>query len=299
LFASYGEIMKTEIKKLENAKREINIEVSGDIVKNKFEEVFKKIGQEAKVKGFRPGHVPRDILEKEFSGHAHDQVLKELIPEVYNKALEQEKIDVVELPEISEVKLDRTTLSFKAIVEVAPEIKLKDYKGIKVNFKNIEVTPDDVKRYIDSIKESRKLSVIDDSFARSLSYPSLSELEKALEKQIFIQKENEQRQKIEQEIISAITKDADFKIPQSLVNRRKDEMLRQARIDLAMKGIPQDKLDEYLKSTSAKVEEEAREQVKIYLILAEIAKKENIPSDDQAPQKVMEFLLRNANWTSA
>ena len=299
MFASYGEIMKTEIKKLENAKREINIEVSGDIVKNKFEEVFKKIGQEAKVKGFRPGHVPRDILEKEFSGHAHDQVLKELIPEVYNKALEQEKIDVVELPEISEVKLDRTTLSFKAIVEVAPEIKLKDYKGIKVNFKNIEVTPDDVKRYIDSIKESRKLSVIDDSFARSLSYPSLSELEKALEKQIFIQKENEQRQKIEQEIISAITKDADFKIPQSLVNRRKDEMLRQARIDLAMKGIPQDKLDEYLKSTSAKVEEEAREQVKIYLILAEIAKKENIPSDDQAPQKVMEFLLRNANWTSA
>ncbi|MFA6349623.1 MAG: trigger factor [Candidatus Omnitrophota bacterium] len=291
--------MKTQIKDLEGSKRELNVEVSGDVVKNKFEEVFKKIGQEAKIKGFRPGHAPRDILEKEFSGHAHDQVLKELIPEVYNKAIEQEKIDVVDLPEISDVKLDRTTLSFKAVVEIAPEIKLKDYKGIKVDFKAIEVAQDEIKRYLDSIKESRKITVVDDDFARSLSYPNLAELEKALEKQIYIQKENAQRQKIEQEIISFITKGADFKIPQSLINRRKEEMLRQARQELAMKGIPQEKLDEYLKSTSVKVEEEAREQVKIYLILAEIAKNENIPSDDQAPQKVMEFLLRSANWASA
>ncbi|MCX5712886.1 MAG: trigger factor [Candidatus Omnitrophica bacterium] len=291
--------MKTQIKNLEGSKRELNVEVSGDVVKNKFEEVFKKIGQEAKVKGFRPGNAPRDILEKEFSGHAHDQVLKELIPEIYNQAVEQEKIDVVELPEISDVKLDRTTLSFKAVVDIAPEIKLKDYKGIKVEFKTIEVTQDEIKRYLDSIKESRKITAVDDDFARSLSYPNVAELEKALEKQIYIQKENAQRQKIEQEIVSAITKDADFKIPQSLINRRKEEMLRQARMDLAMKGIPQEKLDEYLKSTSGKVEEEAREQVKVYLILAEIAKKENIPSDDQAPQKVMELLLRSANWTQA
>ncbi len=291
--------MKTQIKNLEGSKRELNIEVSGEVIKNKFEEIFKKIGQEAKIKGFRPGHAPRDILEKEFSAAAHDQVLKELIPEVYNQAIEQEKIDVVELPEISDVKLDRTTLSFKAVVEIAPEIKLKDYKGIKVEFKNIEVTPDEIKRYIDSIKESRKIAAVDDEFARSLSYPNLAQLEKALEKQIYIQKENAQRQKIEQELISAITKDADFKIPQSLVNRRKEEMLRQASQELAMKGIPQEKLDEYLKSTSAKLEEEAREQVKVYLILAEIAKKENIPSDDQAPQKVMEFLLKNADWAQS
>ncbi len=291
--------MKTQIKNLEGSKRELNVEVSGDLVKNKFEEVFKKISAEAKIKGFRPGNAPRDILEKEFSGHAHDQVLKELIPEIYNQAIEQEKIDVVELPEISEVKLDRTTLSFKAVVEITPEIKLKDYKGIKVEFKNIEVAPDEIKRYLDSIKEARKITAVDDDFARSLSYPNLKELEKALEKQVYIQKENAQRQKIEQEIISSLTKDADFKIPQSLINRRKEEMSRQARQELAMKGIPAEKLDEYLKSTSAKVEVEAREQVKIYLILAEIAKKENIPADDQAPQKVMEFLLKNANWTQS
>ena len=47
--------MKTEVKKIDATKREVSIAVEGDIVKNKFEDVFKKIGLEAKVPGFRPG----------------------------------------------------------------------------------------------------------------------------------------------------------------------------------------------------------------------------------------------------
>ena len=122
-----------------STKREISVEVSGDIVKNKFEDVFKKIGKEAKVPGFRPGHAPRDILEKHFSSMRNELVLKELIPDVYNQAIEKEALDVIELPNISDVKLDRNTLSFKATVEVRPEIALKNYKGIKVNYKKLKL----------------------------------------------------------------------------------------------------------------------------------------------------------------
>ncbi|MBN2831220.1 MAG: trigger factor family protein, partial [Candidatus Omnitrophica bacterium] len=73
--------MKIEVKKTDSNIREINVEVTGDIVKNKFEDVFKHISLEAKVPGFRPGHAPRDILEKQFGASAHEQVLKELIPD--------------------------------------------------------------------------------------------------------------------------------------------------------------------------------------------------------------------------
>ena len=93
--------MKTELKKIDNTKREINIEVSDDIVKNKFDEVFERIGRDAKVPGFRDGHPPRDILEKHYSQVAHEQVLKELIPGVYNQALEKEGLDVIDLPNIT------------------------------------------------------------------------------------------------------------------------------------------------------------------------------------------------------
>jgi FKBP-type peptidyl-prolyl cis-trans isomerase (trigger factor) len=291
--------VKTEVKKIDGTKRQISVEVSGDIVKDKFDAVFKKIAQEAKVPGFRVGNAPRDILEKYYSSHAHEQVLKELIPDVYHQAVEKEGLDVIELPNISEVKLDSSSLSFKAEVEIRPEVAVKDYKGIKVNYKKIEISPEEVKGNLEALKEARKLENIDDNFAKSLGYPDLSKLEKAIEKQIFLQKENMQRQKIENEIIEGIIKDLDFKIPASLVNRQLEDLVRQAKLDLALKGLPREKIEAEEKNISGELEVEAKRQVKIYLVLAAIAKKENIPQNDQMPNRVMEFLLREADWKSA
>ena len=291
--------MKTEVKKIDATKREISVEVSGEIVKNKFEDAFKKIGQEAKVPGFRPGHAPRDILEKHYSAHAHEQVLRELVPDVYNQAIDQEKLEVVELPEIFDVNLDRNNLSFKAKVEVSPEITVKNYKGIKINYQKLSVSDDEIKRSIDALKESRKVEAIDDGLARNLGYPSLSELENALQRQIFIQKDNQQRQKIENEIIETITKDMDFKLPQRLVDRQLQDLLRQAKLDLALRGVPTEKIEEEAKRLALEFEPEAKRQVKIYLVLSAIAKKENIAQDDHMSRRVMEFLLKEADWTQS
>jgi trigger factor len=288
--------MKTEIKKLDSTKREISVEASGDMVKNKFDDVFKEIAKNAKVPGFRPGNAPRDILEKHYSSHAHELVLKELIPELYNQAIEKEGLNVLELPNIFDVKLDRNSLSFKATVEISPEILVKNYKGLEVTYKKIEVNADEIKRSIDSLKEARKVDTVDDNFAKGLGYPGLQELEKTIEKQIYIQKENHERQRIESEIIEKITKDLDFKLPQSLINRQLQDLVRQAKLDLALKGVPREKIEEEEKTLSQQLEPEAKRQVKIYLVLSAIAKKENISLDDHMPQKVIEFLLRDADW---
>jgi len=291
--------MKSEVKKLDNNKVEINIEVAGDLVANKFEDVFKKIGQEAKVPGFRPGNAPRDILEKNFSSIAHEQVLKELIPETYDQIVKKEAIDVIDLPEISDVKLDRSTLAYKATVEVSPEIKLKNYRGLKLNYKKVEVTPDDLKRNLDSLKESRKIDVLDDAVAKGLGYPNLQELEEAIKRQMFLQKENQQRQDVENTIIDQLIKDLDFKVPQSLVERQLQELLRHAKVDLAMKGLAREKIEEQEAEMVKVLKPQAESQVRVYLVLSEVAKKENIALDDHMPRRVMEFLLKEAEWKSA
>jgi len=288
--------MKTEVKKLDGTKREISISVDGDIVKNKFEDVFERIAKEAKVPGFRPGNAPRDILEKHYSSQVHQQVLKELVPDVYNEAIGKEGLDVIELPEIREVKLDRASLSFKATIEVSPEIPIKNYRVQKVNYKNVTVTADEIKRNIDSFKESRKLDSLDDKFARGLGYPNTAELEKAVERQIALQKDNQERQRIENELIANLIKGLDFKIPQSLIKRQLEDLLRQAKVDLALKGIAREKIDEQENKLSSELEPEAKKQVKVYLVLAEIAKKENIPIDEHMPRRVMELLLKEADW---
>ena len=288
--------MKTQVKKLEGTKRELNIAVEGDIVTSKFDDVFNKIGRQAKVAGFRPGHAPRDVLEKHFSKEAHEQVLKELIPSLYNQAIEQEGLDVIDLPEISEVKLEHGNLNFKATVEVSPEIKLANYKGIKVEYKKIEATSDEVRRHIDSLKESRKALNADDAFAKGLGYPSLAELEKAVERQLLLQKESQQRQRIEAGLIAAVTGSADFKLPDSLLKRQLDDLVRRAKLDLALKGVERSKIEEKENELTKELEPEARTQVRNYLVLAEIARKENIAIDDQMPARVMELLLREADW---
>lgn len=288
--------MKTEIKKLDSTKREISIEVSGDIVRNKFEDVFTRISQEAKIKGFRPGHTPRDIIEKNFSADAHNMVLKELIPTVYGQAVEKEGLEAIDLPNIFDVKLDRDALSFKAQVEISPEIAVKNYKGLKVNYKKIAVSPDEIKRNIDSLREARKVNAVDDNFAKSLGYPGLSELEMAVERQIFIQKDNQERQRIENDIIEQLTKDLDFKLPQSLINRQLEDLVRQAKLELALRGLSREDIEKQEKTLSSELEPQAKKQVKVYLVLAAIAKKENIPLDDHMPRHVIEFLLREADW---
>lgn len=288
--------MKVEVKKIDSTKRELNIEADQEIVKEKFAEIFKRFAKDAKVPGFRPGHVPPDIMEKHYSGLAHEQALKELVPDVYGRAIESEKLDVIELPEITDVKLDRNALSFKASVEVRPEIPVKDYKGIKIRFKKISVPEEEIKRHLDSLKETHKLVALDDNFARSLCYPSLAELEKALERQVFMQKENAERRRIENEITEALIKKVDFKLPQSLINRQLRELVRQAKVDLALKGVAREKIEEDEKSIAKELEPEARRQVKLYLVLAEIAKKENIPLDEQMTSRAMEFLLKEADW---
>ncbi|MCK9432980.1 MAG: trigger factor family protein, partial [Candidatus Omnitrophica bacterium] len=160
--------MKTEVKKLDSTKCQLDVEVSGEIVKNKFEEIFAQVAKEAKVPGFRPGKAPRDLLEKHYGARVHEQVLKELVPDIYNQAVEAEKLDVIELPQIADVRLDRSSLSFKATVEVTPEIPLKEYKNRRINYKLAAVSADEVKRHIDSVKESRKAQELNDKFARSL-----------------------------------------------------------------------------------------------------------------------------------
>ena len=81
-----------------------------------------------------------------------------------------------------------------------------------------------------------------------------------------------------------------------MVNRQLQDLLRQAKIDLALKGLPREKIDEQEKELSQKLMPAAESQVKIYLVLSEVAKKEKIPLDDQMPQQVMELLLKEADW---
>lgn len=288
--------MKKNIKKIDATKVLMEVEVSGEIVANKFNVVYEKISKEAKVKGFRPGKVPRDILEKNFSREAHQEVVNGLVPEVLDQAAKEDNLDVISVLAVKEVSLNNGTLAFKAEIELEPEVKVDNYRGIKVSWEAVKVTDQDVSRYIDAQKEKHAAQTVDDVFAKSLGYPSLDIFRASVKQQLFLQKENQIRSNIEQQIIDTVIKNSSLSLPQSLVNRRLDELLRDARFKLAMQGFNKEQVEAKNSEMRRHLLPTAEQQVRVYLILKKIAEKENLPVDEQLSQRAVEFLLKSADW---
>lgn len=289
--------MKTQVKKIDKHKRELSVEVGSEAVNKKFDDIYAQIGKEAKVSGFRPGKAPRDVLEKHYKDLAAQQVIKELIPEAYSEAIKSESLDVLNCLEVNDVKLDNATLTFKAVLELKPEINFKkEYKGIKIKYKDIEIPEDEISRTIDSLKESHKSQGLDANFARSLGYPDMENLTEIVRMQLYLQKENARHAKIEEDIVNYLLENADFQTPLSLIEQQLQELVERQKVELALRGMPKDKIEDEDKTLRDRLKTVAEKQVQTYLVLEGIAKKENMPLDKDVSHKVMEFLLREATW---
>lgn len=287
--------MKVEAKKLDASKVQLDIEVPQETVKNKFEEVYEKVGKEARIPGFRPGKAPRDILEKHHGRLIQDEVIKGLIPEAYRGSIEREKIDVVEMPEISQVKLESHILSFRAVVEVKPQIEIKDYKNIKLKYKKIAVGPQEIDKSLDSFKESHKISALDDKFAKGLGYITLADMRSSIERRLLTQKEDELRRQLQEDMLKQILDKARFRVPPSLIAQRLEELVKDAKVQLALRQVPREQIASHDEKLRKELLPEAESQVKTFLVLEAIAKKENIADTEHLTQRTIEFLLSEAS----
>jgi FKBP-type peptidyl-prolyl cis-trans isomerase (trigger factor) len=288
--------MKVKKTKTKENKMLLDIEVAQEQVKKKYDEVYEKIGQESKVPGYRPGKAPRQILEQQHGALARDEVLKSLITESYEQTVKDEAIDVIDLPQISDVKLEGEVLTYKAEVEVKPEIAIKQYKGLKLKKQEIKIETSDVEEYLKQLKKGRPDGVSEEKMARGLGYKTKEEFFDCIQKQLFLKKENEERARLEKELIQQVLKHSSFVVPQTLVTRRAHELEHEAEHQMANYGLPPERIKERLKEFEPKFKAEAEEQVKVFLVLEAIAKLEKMPSDDHVLNRVIEFLFSEAEW---
>lgn len=289
--------MKIVVNKKDALKRELEIEVPQDRVKCAFDSVYEQIKKEAKIPGFRPGTAPRNMLEKHHSKLAHEEVIRQLLPQTYQEALKKENLDVISLPEVTEVNLNDVSLKYKATVELRPEIDIKSYKKIKIKKKSNEVNEEDLNKVLDNIKKARKIDSINEEFAHGLGYASLDEFKNSLKRQLTAQKESDNRAQLEREIIDHLLKNSKFSAPQYLVDKRFHELQHELKDYFSKNNLPKEEAEKKEKEFEPKLKEQAEEQVKVFLVLDEIAKREGIERDDNMPNKVIEFLFKNADWS--
>lgn len=158
--------MKTSVKKLSDSKIEILIEIPAEDFNHYYQRAILDLGRNAEIKGFRPGHIPPDILEKEIGQEKIlNQAAQEAIKEKYSRAVIDNNLEVIGRPEVEILKLAfKNPLVFKAKTAVLPEIELADYKKIAVSVKKKKnpVEEKEIEEAIKWLQKSRaKLTALD------------------------------------------------------------------------------------------------------------------------------------------
>ena len=154
--------MNVRIEEISSVRKKLSFELPADHVAAEIDKAYGKIAKSAKLPGFRPGKVPRAILERQFAPQMEEQVLNRLINDSYFKALFEHKILAIADPEIvdSGVIAKGQPFTYEAHVEVKPEFTAKDYTGLKLEKELFEADPGVTDKRIEEMRASRAEMVV-------------------------------------------------------------------------------------------------------------------------------------------
>ncbi|MHA6621392.1 trigger factor [Pseudonocardia sp. DLS-67] len=147
--------MKSTVERLSPTRVRINVEVPFDELKPDFDRAYKKIAQQVRVPGFRPGKVPARIIEARLGrGVVLEEVVNGAVPAKYSEAVTTaEDVTPIGRPDIEVTEIaDGDKLAFKAEVDVRPQIDLPDLESISVSVDDVEVSDADVDEQLENLR---------------------------------------------------------------------------------------------------------------------------------------------------
>lgn len=147
--------VRSTVEPLEGNKVRLSVEVDEGELDGPLEAAFRRMARSVKVPGFRPGKVPRRLLEARLgAGVARQEALRDAIPEFYQRALDENAVEPIAPPDIDiTAGHDAGPLSFDAVVEVMPEVSVAGYDGLRVVLPSFEVTEEEVDRQVNRLRE--------------------------------------------------------------------------------------------------------------------------------------------------
>ena len=157
--------MSLQVENLEKNMVKFTIEATAEEFEAALEKAYQKNKGKMNVQGFRKGKAPRVIIEKMYgAGIFYEDAANIIIPDAYEKAVDESKLDIVSRPEIDVVQIEKgKSFIFTAEVAVKPEVTLGQYMGIEVEKKPVEVTEDDINAELNKVRDQNSRTItIDD-----------------------------------------------------------------------------------------------------------------------------------------
>ena len=146
--------MKILVEKQPNCTATLRVEIPADKVQNERQKVAQSLASKAKVPGFRPGKAPRAVIEKRFNKEIEAESQETLINSALDEAIKQEDLKVLDFGSVEDISnTSDGSLSFSTKLMLAPEVKLPDYKGIKVTVPSAELPEEELQSQLETLRE--------------------------------------------------------------------------------------------------------------------------------------------------
>lgn len=154
--------MKSTVEALEGNKVKLSIEVEQSEFDRNIEAAFRKIANEVRLPGFRPGKAPRKVLEARIGiDAARAQALQDAIPEYLSRAVREHDVDIIATPDV-QITAGETEgdVKFDATCEVRPDVTVPGYAGLRVELPSPHVKDSDLDDALES-ERRRHSSLVD------------------------------------------------------------------------------------------------------------------------------------------
>ena len=134
---AHEEWMKVQVEETSPIERKLSIEVEPSLVSQELNRAYAALSRQVKIAGFRPGKVPRRILEQRFKQEVESDVIRRVVERAYTEAIREHKVEVVSAPRVTnELLRPDAPFRFQARVDVKPKVEPKDY--LELPLKKVE-----------------------------------------------------------------------------------------------------------------------------------------------------------------
>ena len=148
--------MQVTTEAVSGLERRLNVTVPAERINTQYEARLKKVAKTAKINGFRPGKVPLSRIRADYGPGIRQEVINDLIRDTVFEAIQNEKINAVGMPNIESAELNDNGLTYKAVVEVYPEVTVAGLDSLEIERKTTEINDADVDTMIENLRKQRQ-----------------------------------------------------------------------------------------------------------------------------------------------
>lgn len=289
--------LKYNSKKLQNSQVEIDVIVNEELFEEARKNEVKNLSKKLSLKGFRKGHVPKQLAEVQVGYDAINNAINNLIPKVAESILKEEKLFAMDTIKYSNVKLgdeivaegdeaeskkSDNSIHFTMTLTVIPNVTLPNIESLKIEKPSTEVTDSDVEKVLEDYKSTREQAESaakekGESFdEKKYELPNKEDLKKDLENH----KKQEAEAQYTQNILDELVAKSEFEFPELIVEAEIEAQEQSFRSRVEQIGL---NIEQYLQMQGQTIEDlrkiwedNFRKSMSISLVLREYIKANQI-----------------------